>query len=217
MSAEEAREPGTFDQASAPYAVAEANHEAEAAASAPHMPFVKDDGGRAAAGFKGSAGDCVARSVAIASGRPYAEVYQALASGRGEQRVTRRSGKKPASARNGINVRRKWFKDYMAKLGFRWVPTMHIGQGCKVHLVAGELPPGRLIVSVSKHYTAVIDGVVHDTYDPQRSVDEHVAGPTHPDGDRDPDPGRGEWRNGHGVWRRSERCVYGYWMAGAAQ
>ena len=41
------------------------------------LPFARDDGGRAAAGFKGSAGDCVARSVAIASGRPYAEVYGA--------------------------------------------------------------------------------------------------------------------------------------------
>ena len=35
---------------------------------ADHMPFVKDDGGRAAAGFKGSTGDCVTRAVCIASG-----------------------------------------------------------------------------------------------------------------------------------------------------
>ena len=41
--------------------------------------FIRDDGGRAAAGFKGSAGDCVARSIAIAAGLPYAEVYVALA------------------------------------------------------------------------------------------------------------------------------------------
>jgi len=43
------------------------------------------------------------------------------------------------------------------------VPTMAIGSGCKVHLADGELPPGRLVVSVSKHYTAVTDGVIHDT------------------------------------------------------
>ena len=43
---------------------------------------------------------------------------------------------------------------------------MAIGSGCKVHLADSELPFGRLVVSVSKHYTAVIDGVVHDTHDP---------------------------------------------------
>jgi hypothetical protein len=34
-----------------------------------------------------------------------------------------------------------------------------IGGGCTVHLRDGELPRGRLIVSVSKHVLAVIDGV----------------------------------------------------------
>jgi len=43
---------------------------------------------------------------------------------------------------------------------------MAIGSRCKVHLADGELPPGRLVVSVSKHYAAVIDGVIHDTHDP---------------------------------------------------
>src|SRR5690242_13616703 len=99
------------------------------------MQFTYDDGGRAKAGFRGSAGDCVARAVAIASGLPYAEVYAALAKGSGAQRATKRSGKKRATAREGISVRRKWFKDYMEGIGFDWVPTMQIGSGCKVHLV----------------------------------------------------------------------------------
>lgn len=43
---------------------------------------------------------------------------------------------------------------------------MQIGIGGKVHLRAGELLPGRVIVSLSKHYTAVIDGVIHDTHNP---------------------------------------------------
>lgn len=51
----------------------------------------------------------------------------------------------------------------MHSLGFEWIPTMKIGQGCKVHLRADELPMGRIIVLVSKHYCAVIDRVVHDT------------------------------------------------------
>ena len=34
-----------------------------------------NDGGRAAAGYKGQAGDCVVRSIAIATGMNYQKVY----------------------------------------------------------------------------------------------------------------------------------------------
>jgi hypothetical protein len=142
------------------------------------LRYIEDDGGRAAAGFKGKAGDCVCRSIAIAAQLPYEDVYAALAKGRGSQRASRKTGGKrlAASAREGINTNRKWFKDYMASLGFKWTPTMAIGQGCKVHLAAGELPAGRLIVAVSKHYTAVIDGVIHDNHDPSRGGARCVYG-----------------------------------------
>lgn len=142
------------------------------------LPFVQHDGGRAAAGFKGTARDCVCRSIAIVAQLPYEEVYAVLANGRGSQRMSRATGGKrlSASAREGIHTKRKWFRDYMASLGFKWAPTMAIGQGCKVHLAAGELPAGRLIVAVSKHYTAVIDGVVHDTHDPSRNGSRCVYG-----------------------------------------
>ena len=141
------------------------------------LPFIQDDGGRLAAGFKGTARDCVARSIAIVAELSYADVYKALAEGTGSQRASSKTGKRRAeSARNGINTNRKWFKDYMASLGFRWTPTMAIGQGCTVHLAVGELPPGRLIVAVSKHYTAVIDGVIHDNHDPSRGGSRCVYG-----------------------------------------
>ena len=139
------------------------------------MEFVLNDGGRAEAGFKGKAGDCVARAIAIASGLPYTEVYNALAQGTGNQPAGKR-GKRPATANQGITVGRKWFKDYMASIGFVWTPTMGIGTGCKVHLADGELPMGRLVVSVSKHYTSVIDGVVNDTWNPQRATGRCVYG-----------------------------------------
>lgn len=144
------------------------------------MSFVLDDGGRRDAGFtnKRTAGDCVPRAVAIASGRPYAEVYAALAEGMESQRRTKRSGKTTGkrSASNGVTTGRKWFKDYMVGLGFKWVPTMQIGEGCTVHLKADELPAGRLVVSVSKHYTAMLDGVIHDAYDPSRGGTRCVYG-----------------------------------------
>lgn len=159
------------------------------------MQFVQDDGGRAAAGFRGQAGDCVARAIAIASRRPYDEVYAALARGNGEQRAPKNRKAYGRTAAHGIYTRRKWFKDYMASLGFAWTPTMQIGSGCKVHLHDGELPRGRLVVAVSRHYTAVIDGVVHDTYDPQREDVFH-------------------WVGASGCLEKtmvSRRCVYGYW------
>lgn len=138
--------------------------------------FVFDDGGRQIAGYKGSAGDCVARAIAIASRRPYQEVYDALASGNAGQRQGRNGKKRGRTARSGIQVNRKWFKDYMAGLGFRWVPTMGIGTGCRVHLSPDELPGGRIIVSLSRHYVAVIDGVIRDTYDPSRDGNRCVYG-----------------------------------------
>ena len=139
------------------------------------MRFLLNDGGRADAGFKGSAGDCVVRAVTIASGRPYQEVYNALSEGCRTQRLTRKS-KKKASARDGVNITRKWFKDYMTSLGFKWTPTMRIGSGCRFHLREDELPSGRLVVAVSKHAVAVIDGVVNDTHDPARDGTRCVYG-----------------------------------------
>lgn len=139
------------------------------------MKLVINDGGRAAAGFTGRAGDCVTRAISIVTGLPYAKVYADLSEGCISQRVGKR-GKKKTGAGNGVNVNRKWFKEYMGKLGFRFVATMGIGTGCHTHLRDGELPTGRLIVSVSKHYTAVIDGVIHDTFDPSRDGNRCVYG-----------------------------------------
>jgi hypothetical protein len=132
-----------------------------------------NDGGRAAAGFKGTARDCVTRAVAIATGKPYAEVYDAInEAAQGERRGKRKLGL--SSARTGVY--KQTTKKYLAALGWRFVPTMGIGTGCKVHLRDGELPMGRLIVKVSKHVVAVIDGVINDTHDPSRNGTRCVYG-----------------------------------------
>ena len=159
------------------------------------MKVVYTDGGRAATGYRGSAGDCVTRAVAIATEQDYETVYRAFAAGTALERRTARSSRTRGrrTAREGIATSRKWFRDYMTALGWRWTPTMGIGTGCRVHLADGELPMGRLIVAVSKHYTAVIDGVIHDTHDPQRSGTM--------------------WFGHDGRVSRigGGRCVYGYW------
>jgi len=53
---------------------------------------------------------------------------------------------------------------------------MKVGQGCRVHLRQDELPKGNIIVRVSKHITTVIDGVIHDTFDPSRDGTRCVYG-----------------------------------------
>ena len=143
------------------------------------MEYVFDDGGRTCAGYRGATGDCVTRAITIAMELPYQEVYAAMAEGNAAQRITKRSCKRTAGKRtasHGIDTRRQWFKDWMAERGWKWVPTMQVGSGCKVHLRADELPAGRLIVAVSKHYCAVIDGVIHDIYDQSRGGTRCVYG-----------------------------------------
>jgi len=137
------------------------------------IEFVYDDGGRADAGFRGSAGDCVTRAIAIASGRPYGEVYEALADGMARSRTRGRAAGK-RSARNGVY--RPVYDRYLRSIGAEWTPTMEIGSGTTVHLRADELPPGRLVVRLSRHLAAVIDGVLHDTGDCSRDGTRAVYG-----------------------------------------
>jgi hypothetical protein len=53
---------------------------------------------------------------------------------------------------------------------------MKVGIGCQVHLRPDELPTGTLIVKVSKHLTAVVDGIIEDTHDPSRGGKRCVYG-----------------------------------------
>lgn len=144
------------------------------------MRVVIDDGGRKAAGFKGEAEDCVCRAIAIAAKRPYREIYDLINNAALSEKTRRgflgtmyATGRK-SSARTGVwkDTERAMMRD----LGWEWTPTMGIGTGCKVHLRDGELPMGRLVVAVSKHLVAVIDGVIHDTHDTSRGGTRCVYG-----------------------------------------
>lgn len=136
-------------------------------------PFIYDDGGRAAAGFKGSTGDCATRAISIVTGLPYKEVYDMINEyGKLEKVGCRKRGR--SNARTGVY--RETIKRIMENLGWKWVPTMFIGQGCKVHLHESELPKGKILCNVSKHVVAVIDGTIHDTYDCSRGGNRCVYG-----------------------------------------
>ena len=144
------------------------------------FPFQFNDGGRAEAGFKGGAGDCVVRSIAIAANLPYLQVYEDLRLANESyaqlrnDRLAKRLHAKGSSPRNGNH--RNVFHDYILGLGFEWVPTMKVGAGCQVHLRPNELPSGILIAKVSKHVCAIIDGVIHDTHNPSRGGNRCVYG-----------------------------------------
>lgn len=136
------------------------------------MEFVINDGGRKEAGYKGNTGDCVVRAIAIATGKPYQEVYDTINVLSKQERPKRR--RKRSSSRDGVF--KKTYHRYLLDLGFVWVPTMQVGSGCKVHLRKEELPRGTLIARLSRHLCAVIDGVVHDTHDPTRGGTRCVYG-----------------------------------------
>lgn len=150
------------------------------------MDWVYDDGGRSAAGYRGSTGDCVVRAIAIACQIPYQDVYDEikLRNKRFQERArayhtkfTQTGRRRSSSPREGSF--RKAYEPYLLDNGWHWKPTMGIGTGTRVHLRTDELPSGRLIVSVSRHLVAVIDGVIHDTQDPSRNGLRAVYGYYH--------------------------------------
>lgn len=145
------------------------------------MPWTYDDGGRRDAGYRGTAADCACRAIAIATGRPYQVVYDLInVLGRAERpRKPRRNGKRPAPSSARTGVHKATTRRIMAELGWAWYPLMGIGTGCQVHLAQGEVPcrPGeRVVVQLSGHVAAVVNGVVRDTHDPGRGGTRCIYG-----------------------------------------
>ena len=111
--------------------------------------FIYDDGGREAAGYKGKTGDCGTRAVAIATGLPYQEVYDMVIEFAKVERPRARKSGKRSHPRTGIF--RGTLNRLLESLGWEWVPTMKVGEGCTVHLRRVEMPDGALIVRLSRH------------------------------------------------------------------
>ena len=86
--------------------------------------FVHNDGGRAAAWLQRPRRRLRHARHCHRVRPSHAEVYAAPRQGHGRSTRFKRTKKRSASARDGITTKRKWFKDYMAGLGFQWVPTM---------------------------------------------------------------------------------------------
>ena len=120
------------------------------------MKWVYDDGGRFEAGHSYHVKDCVCRALSIITGCPYREVQREL------------KALDPVGSRG-----RDAYPQYLASRGFVFFP---VPDGEVVHLRAEELPPGRLVVQIKKHLVAVINGVLHDTFDSSANGTVRVEG-----------------------------------------
>lgn len=141
-------------------------------------PFLYDDGGRSKYFQAAEVGDCVPRAIAIATGIDYKVVYEQLQarqkgfSGGRSREALRARGK---SVRNG--TAKTPTMSYLTELGWIWEPLCRVGDPKRVHVRKFELPGnGRFVLSLSRHLTALIDGTIHDTYDPSREGTRMIYG-----------------------------------------
>ena len=89
--------------------------------------FKYNDGGRELSGYKGKTGDCVTRAIAIATGKPYQEVYDDLAQWAKDYCLTRndRVAKSMRKAKSGslrstsprYGVYKEVYKPYLESIG----------------------------------------------------------------------------------------------------
>ena len=111
------------------------------------------DGGRADAGFKGKY-DCGIRAVAIACELSYKDA----------QKVLREAAKKGKQGNGSISagLYKEDMNSALQSLGWEWVSAPKF-EGRKARY--SDLPAGRHIARMARHYAAVIDGVLIDAWD----------------------------------------------------
>ena len=120
--------------------------------------FVYNDGGRLAAGFKGKAGDCGARALAIAAGIDYKEAYKILAEENSKFGYSK-------SARNGQH--KSVYESVLSRFGFVWkTAPKFVGRKAR----CSDLPPGVVIARQARHFVAVRDGVPQDIFDSSQKM-----------------------------------------------
>ena len=105
-------------------------------------------------------------AIAIATGRPYQEVCDALNElGRNEYIAKRKKRRSPSQA----GVYRKSYQRYLTTLSWHWKGTTAIGSGCTVPYDLRNCRTGDSSLKFSGHLTVVvIDGVLYDTHDCSR-------------------------------------------------
>ena len=115
--------------------------------------FTYNDGGRAASGRKGNAGDCGVRAMSIALGLDYDSCYKELAQ-------ANKDNGRAKSVRSGI------MKDVYAAVLNRYGWVWHSApkfDGRKAR--CSDIPSGTVIARQSRHFVAVIGGQPQDIFD----------------------------------------------------
>lgn len=130
------------------------------------LDFIKDDGGRAAAGYKGETGDCVVRAVSILNGGTAASYKAAwadcLAAGK-EVIARQRKNRGKGNPSPGAGVDKKacllvYARNDLVKVDLRnWseLPTY-----AEAHARYGDC-----IVTTTGHICALVGGALHDLFD----------------------------------------------------
>jgi hypothetical protein len=140
------------------------------------------DGGHAAAKMRGTGRNaCVPRAIAIALGLDYRETHDALEAAQQEWATTGRTSKAKRRAEGKTiaqeGVHKAVYTDFLAERGWQHISLMSVGQQRERNPRFADLPTtGTIIANVSKHLSAVIDGVIHDTHDPTRGGTRTVYG-----------------------------------------
>lgn len=116
--------------------------------------FLFSDGGRAASGRRGKAGDCVTRALAIITGADYDSTYRWVA-------ACCKDAGYPRSARNGV-AHAVRDRIYLAA----GLKKLRLPPGAKpTYSEAAEGCGGTCIVSTARHVAAIVNGHLCDTFD----------------------------------------------------
>jgi hypothetical protein len=115
--------------------------------------FTYNDGGRAASGRKGSAGDCGVRAMSIALGLDYDACYKELAQ-------ANKDNGRAKSVRSGIM--KDVYSAVLKRYGWVWHSAPNLN-GRKAR--CSDLLCGTVIARQRRHFVAVADGEPHDFFD----------------------------------------------------
>ena len=131
-----------------------------------YLGYEYHDGGRRNAGYKGSAGDCVVRAISIITGTPYKTVYTDMAAAM-KANGYRNSGDANTVDR-GIKRTRgmKKVRDVQNSVKVQYgLERVKIPKGPRPTYAEAYDRYGNCIVGTVKHVSAIVDGVLLDTFD----------------------------------------------------
>ena len=134
------------------------------------MKFIYNDGGRSKYFKASNVSDCVCRALCNTTGVDYKVMYDLINK---ISKLEKRN--KTSNARNGVF--KDSYKKILKALQAQEIKVQEFGSSNKCHLCDEDLidyKNGKYILSLSHHFSSLIDGVLVDTYDCSRDGDRQV-------------------------------------------